>query len=375
MSEGRTSEGSARHSSAPYIHEGTKQTTIFTHSSSLASLVLTVDLIDIRDLFDCLRLLPNLQILYLDIHLRDWSPCPEVTPSSVAYDAMRTLDLNVATEELEHDLLGILFNTLSYLYPRVENLVLKARSWPPCIPAYLKRLPALKSLCLELESPTTINHHTSINLPSLHALRIDGTSPSRFITAPNLLILTGYDVFITEGLASLNALDLHKLVVSFRRVCDADSDESTRYNIVLDPWAYPNLVELHLKLYGSIPRLQFSSFSQLIVIKLSSPRRVTNPIGIYLCLHFIYHPEHCPLLQELHSDRYLEWDLLFLMLERRNIGVTSAKQIHTVAFPFVPFALRSYLARLLAGESIDQPPPSSSSSLEATREVIFDSNM
>ena len=80
------------------------------------------------------------------------------------------------------------------------------------------------------------------------------------------------------------------------------------------------------------------------------------------------------MLQELHSDRCLEWNLLFLMLERRNFGLEGVKRIHTAVFPWVPFTIRSYLTRLLASESIERLPLTLVS-IETTREATFDIGM
>ena len=66
----------------------------------------------------------------------------------------------------------------------------------------------------------------------------------------------------------------------------------------------------------------------------------------------------------------MEWDILFLMLERRNFGFKSVKRIRTVTF-LVPFFIRRTLTLLLAGEK-GVRPPLKSISLEATREVLFD---
>jgi hypothetical protein len=79
----------------------------------------------------------------------------------------------------------------------------------------------------------------------------------------------------------------------------------------------------------------------------------------------------CPSLQELHLEECLEWDLLILMLERRNFGLDGVNRIHTVTLPFVPFLIQQTLTLLLTGETAVRPPLESIS-LEATREVLFD---
>jgi hypothetical protein len=62
------------------------------------------------------------------------------------------------------------------------------------------------------------------------------------------------------------------------------------------------------------------------------------------------------------------------MLQRRNTGKNGVSKIGTVSLPFTPFTLRQPLACLLAAESVELPPLASLS-LEATREVMFDSTV
>jgi hypothetical protein len=112
------------------------------------------------------------------------------------------------------------------------------------------------------------------------------------------------------------------------------------------------------------------SFSSLSSIRLKS-RYFTNPEGNQLCMELLYNPEGCPSLQELHFKMGLEWDILVLMLERRNFGLKGVKKIHTVTVRYLPSFISPTLTLLLAGEKAERPSLESIS-LEATREVLFD---
>lgn len=66
----------------------------------------------------------------------------------------------------------------------------------------------------------------------------------------------------------------------------------------------------------------------------------------------------------------MEWDILFLMLERRSTLTNDISRIQRVTLPFVPVEFRSYLSALLLGEK-RRPPRPINLSLDATREVIL----
>jgi len=88
----------------------------------------------------------------------------------------------------------------------------------------------------------------------------------------------------------------------------------------------------------------------------------------------IYEPTSYPFLQELHFDVVVEYDLPFLMLERRNYGNRYAKRIRKVGLLFVPFFLRNRLSLLLEGSPTERPS-NIELSIESTREIICDSSV
>lgn len=121
-------------------------------------------------------------------------------------------------------------------------------------------------------------------------------------------------------------------------------------------------------------RFRLTSLPNLVLIEIMSPGRLWNPAADHLCLELARYPEHCPLLEQLHFDVCVAWDIFFLMLERRNLGFQSVKRIHTVILPFVPPHLRRLLNTLLDGKHVERPSLVSLS-LEETREIICDPAM
>jgi hypothetical protein len=179
---------------------------------------------------------------------------------------------------------------------------------------------------------------------------------------PNLL---GLRLAYTTS-AGLKGLDLSSL-----RTLTIRANHKESYN--LDPLDYPMLCEIDLRGYEALKDVDILSFSRLSSIRLNT-HLFTNPEGNHLCMSLLCNPEGCPLLQELHCEESLEWDVLILMLERRNFGLKGVKRIHTLTIPFIPYPIHHTVNLLLAGENTKRPPLEPTS-LEATRELLFDSTM
>jgi len=200
----------------------------------------------------------------------------------------------------------------------------------------------------------------SITLHSLEHLVVEGQPLIHHLRTPNLLRLRFEKMLSSTDFKHLGISCLRKL--SFH----ADVED----NCTLKPFDYSGLHEIDIRGYQALKRVDSLSFSRLSSIRLK-PWYFTNPEGNYLCTELLCNPEGCPLLQELHFERDVDWDILILMLERRNVGLKGIKRIHTVTLPFVPFLIRQTLTLLLAGEKAVRLPLESIS-LEATREVLFD---
>jgi len=156
-------------------------------------------------------------------------------------------------------------------------------------------------------------------------------------------------------------------ISSLRKLTIHPKDEG---NYTINHLDYPALFELDLGMYEALKRVDILSFSSLCSIRLKTDY-FTNPEGNHLCSALLCNPGGCPLLQELHFKRDLDWDLLVLMLERRNFGGKGVKKIHTITLPFIPLSIHQIITLLLAGEKIERPSLESIS-LEATRELLFD---
>jgi hypothetical protein len=248
----------------------------------------------------------------------------------------------------------------------VEKLHLHGHTWPFFASSYLQSLRDLKSLSLGFTDSTYNPVEGPINLQSLQYLKLEGPAYLDSLHVPNLLKLT-------LALPNIGVWPIHVCHPRIRSLA-IKPHRNTRDFKVLSL----NCTDLrHLRL-DDIP-LQVTwehlSLSNVVTITLASPfAGVVHPSSNLLCLTLLCNPEKFPSLQQLHFNTSIDWDILFLMLQRRNIGQNGVKRIDTVTLPFIPFDLQQPLARILAAESMELPPLESLS-LEATREVTFDSNV
>jgi hypothetical protein len=335
----------------------------------LQKLYISINLSQVQDVIDCLRLLIHLQSLGLEIKIEDsaknlnWAPrnttCRDLRVFSVSFNGDEVPGIVLSTQRTLHNL----FSTFETLYPSVEDFDSFGHSWPFFASSYLRSLPALKSLSLRLDDSKHNPPEGPINLQSLQCLVIDDPAYLDILHMPNLLKLT-------LDLPNLEAWPTHLSHPQIRSL-SIRSQQSTQDFKVLSL----DCIDLrHLRL-DNIPlwvTWELLSLSNVVSITLISHLRcMVNPSSNQLCLALLCYPERLPALQQLHFNNNVDWDILFLMLQRRNLGQIGVKRIDTVTLPFIPFVLRQPLACLLTGEIVEIPPLASLSP-EATREVMFD---
>src|SRR6202000_2481559 len=73
------------------------------------------------------------------------------------------------------------------------------------------------------------------------------------------------------------------------------------------------------------------------------------------CLSVLYFPDSCPLLEEVELTGFVEWDILVLMLERRNFCTMPVKKIHSLKLPLRPPHLDGVISSLLDGKFTERP--------------------
>jgi hypothetical protein len=133
----------------------------------------------------------------------------------------------------------------------------------------------------------------------------------------------------------------------------------------------PRLINLQIFLNGS-RHVRLGSFLALTSISIeSSQAGVTS-----LCIALLYQPEDCPCLEDIEFlESAPEWDILFIMLERRNFLINpSVSRVRRISLPFISNELRAPLACLLRGKYTARPS-NKDLSFKETLGLIFDKNM
>ena len=115
---------------------------------------------------------------------------------------------------------------------------------------------------------------------------------------------------------------------------------------------------------------QMPSLPSLRKINLTSNDRLDQSATM-LCISFLYNPHHCPVLEEIELNGFVEWDILMLMLERRNFRTDGVKRISTLSIPLTPPFLETHLESLLKGVYTERPP-NEDMSTEAIAEALCD---
>jgi hypothetical protein len=337
--------------------------------ASLCHLAIGVNLSQINDLVSLLLLLPRLQELDMEILVSDVEGPTEIGADSIVLCQLRRLYVTTMNDRKSplpsttQSLLRRLFSVLETMYPGVEALTLSGDIWPSFAATYMESLQALKFLCFNLEDTQYDHNACSITLRYLEELVVWRQPLAHCLQTPNLLSLGLEEIRSSVDLGDLDLPSLRNLAIH--------PGEGGGYS--LNGPYYHRLHELDLGVCEALKRVDILSFSLLASIRLAA-RYFTNPEGNRLCTALLCHPEGCPMLRELHFERCLEWDILVLMLGRRNFGLKGVKRIYTITLPFVPSAIRRALLLLLAGESAERPALESLS-LEETREVLFDADV
>jgi hypothetical protein len=177
------------------------------------------------------------------------------------------------------------------------------------------------------------------------------------------LYLILWDVKSSSHLNELSFLRLRKLEVH----TPAFSEDFT---LILDPKRYRALRELEMKLAGPRVTWYLTSLPKLVSINLSSVGMML-PHANRLLMALIYDSTVCPSLECIQLADFVEWDLLFLMLQRRNFGTKGVRPINRLVLPYISPGFQRSLYLLLEGKA-PIIPEDLDISLVTTREMICD---
>ncbi|KIM22596.1 hypothetical protein M408DRAFT_28580 [Serendipita vermifera MAFF 305830] len=321
------------------------------------------------ELINALRFLVRLESLSLDLVSSGALVLPySEVPVKDAITSLRSLEIYFETSIQLTRVDGAESSThvlqvFSSLYPSVTNAVfedLMASALP-----LLERFENLRTLSLSCvyvddDASQSWPEHRSLAMPSLFNLVVGDPQVIQTLDMPNLLSLRFGGLLSSKELTALHLQNLRSLEIR--------PNEEIYFQ--LDASEFRCLQELKIRAPKVLNLSPFPSFPSLQSIALDSQYPM-NHNGNRLCAVFIENPETCPSLQQVHFADFVEWDIVFLMLQRRNLGEVKSKRIHTVTIPFVPFSFRDAFTALLFGRH-SQLPSGRELSPEDTREILCD---
>jgi hypothetical protein len=268
---------------------------------------------------------------------------------------------------------------ISALYTQVEGLDLLMESKYPFLNEsaypivieenlflYMSRLPNLRRLCLCWSPGSFSETGNTYPLEKLEYLDIVSVGLLHRLHTPNLLCLR-FTWGHHRNFKALTYRDLRRLLVTY---------DHTRSMIDPPELSFPSLQDLTLSFqsFGS-PDTYWSSklsfFSVLTSITIISRRY--EPQGTMLCFALLNQPDECPMLNEIKFlECFPDWDILFLMLERRNFMINSTVSlIRRITLPFIPIGFRTPLASLLRG-TYTRRPTDDDLFMGGSRELLLD---
>jgi hypothetical protein len=163
-----------------------------------------------------------------------------------------------------------------------------------------------------------------------------------------------------DGHHPLSKLDLYNPALrSHYQVILTDSLEDSDFLPTLDMISLvpiPSVATLSLAMEPPV-LFSFDVFPNLQSVELSSDLSVIWASDFFEEL--ILRPNQWPFLEKISlSGLYLEWDILILMLERRNfVTESNVKRIKTLEFTNrLPYKLLYPITQLLKGKFVDRPP-------------------
>ncbi|KIM22593.1 hypothetical protein M408DRAFT_28577 [Serendipita vermifera MAFF 305830] len=348
-------------------------------------LTLTLSTPSITKLIETLRKLPQLRRLTLDLECStpDELQFP-IEPTDAVITSLRKLEIVTSIPQhifLSPDLFGHnlaraeisghLLQAFESLYRCITNLRLSPLNIRAI--SILESFKNLEHLFLITDGdndgiPQENRLQRRVSLPSLIYLGTNNCEILSLLHTPKIYHL---ELHNPSSMASLGTCDVRELCI-----LDIIPGNARRFDVHLS--SFRNIRELRIMakngpiqshyVFPSLP-----SFPCLRSITWYTIKRM-NPEGNRLCMLLLENPYCCPSLEQLHFNDYVEWDILFLMLQRRNFEAVGIKKINTVTLTSVPHAFQNSFSDLLQGKST-RLPPDIDLSPESTREILCDPNM
>lgn len=250
------------------------------------------------------------------------------------------------TDPSEAKILGSLFATLQKIIPSIMELSFSIENFDDALLFHVDGYQYLESL--------TFSHYTDDSL---------GLSPyyAQNWRFPTSLLEVRADCHPQE----FNTL--HSSTVERLWIQCQDETVNGVYNV----GQWPALRSLKIENIIEFPHMSSSlHYLHTLIVKPQSSNAITN-----CCYQLASHPSICPSLVHLKLHGTPEWDILFIMLKRRNsLHLKEVSPIKHLEIPEPPYFLSRAINQLLTGQEPCRPS-SYELSWEGNAEILHDGSM
>lgn len=282
------------------------------------------------DLFNLLEHLPHLQALELYLHaISEAILLPAMNLCKTGLQDLRISHSRKYTAE--DSSLDPLFNLFPIYFPKLRGLEVKFIPWSTPLASFIKSAATLRSLRVSYFTGNLFSN--SIESSSLQQLTLEDATIASFLAL----------------MENAKCPELSKLTFSGLDL----GGETQPPNEIHYPGEIPPIYLTIETLENGLihTRWETPKFRALRKLQLTGSR---DHSGVFL-VDMIMDPCICPTLTEIGLQFVPEWDLLFLMLERRN-RLQGIARIQTLTLPSpIPLVLLEPLTDLLGGRVANRP--------------------
>jgi hypothetical protein len=260
---------------------------------------------------------------------------------------IKSLVKGPTTGNLDPDHLWQLFHTI---FPRLYTLVWNLPLGPRALLISLIRQKRLRRFESNVVSAPFSRQTTRFVFNPLESLHVKDAQMLQGVAVANLLNFsaTFQDDFKFPSGFTFSLLYSLDLTINNRvkTPCEIKSGD------------FPALNVLSLNFLGPTCHLRGLNLPSLTEITIST-RSPTFPQPMEFCASLISRPRNCPRLEQVSLDSFLEWDILYLVVWRRNLlPDMSVSRIKRLGLRFLPPRFHPMFVSLLAGRQISSLPSS-----------------
>jgi hypothetical protein len=245
------------------------------------------------------------------------------------------------TGNLDPDHLWQLFHTI---FPRLYTLVWNLPIGPRALLISLIRQKRLRRFESNVVSAPFSRQTTRFGFNTLESLHLEDSQMLQDVAIASLLYFSATFQDNFKFPAGFTFSLLYSLHLAIRDCVNNPCD--------IQGGDFPALNVLSLTFLGPSCHFQPLNLPSLTEITIST-RSPTFPQPMEFCASLISQPRNCPQLEQVRLDSFLAWDMLYLLLWRRNfLQDTPVSRIKRLGLRFLPSKFHPTFVSLLAGRPI-----------------------